>query len=773
MFASGRPVRLDTSYIPMSVAGDASIPEPDTGPTGMYQRLAERGYLVARFVEEIEEIEVRRPTDEEATFLRLAERQPVLSDFVITITLSAADATAHVLENPFVPDVLDRHRVGLTLLLLTLLGAVFLAGFSEAIGIAVGLVTTYLALNLVVVVVAVGHVLATPRVVSDWRTLLTTQHTSPLAMVAVALLVFPKLALGLSGFETGVAVMPLVRGGAGDAPERPEGRIRGTRRLLTTAALIMSGFLVTSSFTTTVLIPPQEFQPGGEANGRALAYLAHEYLGEVFGTAYDLSTILILWFAGASAMAGLLNIVPRYLPRYGMAPDWTRAVRPLVLVFTAVAFAVTIIFDADVDAQGGAYATGVLVLILSAAIAVTLSAHRRGTRAAALGFGTVTLVLAYTTIANVIERPDGVKIASVFIVAIVVTSLISRATRSTELRVEGVCFDETARRFLREAAAGEIRLIANEPDARDEAEYVEKEKEQREDHHLSPDEPILFLEVTVPDASEFASTLRVTGEERYGYRILRVEAASVPNAIAALLLYIRDTTGKLPHVYFAWAEGNPVRSDLHHKHPLLSHGVIRLTFHADTCAPVRHGAVPGSPGSRRVGGRTPWLAGMPWDACSSPWPYCSPYPWPPRPRMRDRAAAPPRSCPSATATSPARPDGGQATAMTSRVTGTAPTGRRSGPAGTGRTTPTGCTAARSTTAATGPTSPRCAAPRSPSTTGSTWPVRGPDRERAARLGRRRVLQGRGAAGRPARHDRARLQRQDDRALDRRERPGIR
>ncbi|MEV7007013.1 amino acid transporter [Streptosporangium sp. NPDC051022] len=481
------------------------------------------------------------------------------TDFIITITLSSADATAHIIENPLVPEILRGHRIGVTLLLVSLLGAVFLRGFGEAIGIAVGLVGTYLALNLVVLVVAFQALLGEPRLVLSWKSVLAAQYPSTPVMVATALLVFPRLALGLSGFETGVAVMPLVKGLPDDDPERPEGRIHNTRHLLVTAASIMSVLLIASSLTTTLLIPAREFQPGGRANGRALAYLAHEYLGPAFGTAYDLSTITILWFAGASAMAGLLTVVPRYLPRYGMAPHWALARRPLVLVFTAVAFAITIIFRADVDAQGGAYATGVLVVILSAALAVTLSAHRRGDRRAAVTFGAITLLLVYTTAANILERPEGIKIASFFIGSIIVTSFASRATRSFELRVDEVILEPAARSFVEEAArSGQLLLVASNPAPRDHLSLREKERRARELHNLPRDVPVLLLEVTVTDASEFSSTLTVGGVERDGCRVLTVQSPSIANAIAALLLYLRDHTGRMPQIFFHWAEGNPV-----------------------------------------------------------------------------------------------------------------------------------------------------------------------------------------------------------------------
>jgi hypothetical protein len=521
------------------------------------------------------------------------------TSFIITITLSAADATAHIVENPFVTGHLDflHHRVAVTLVLITALGAIFLRGFKEAIGIAVFLVAIYLGLNLTVVAVGFYEIATHATVFWDWKQVLLGTYSSPFVMIGTALLVFPKLALGLSGFETGVVVMPLVKGDInGDAPQiesehltrsgesatQLSGRIYNTRKLLTVAALIMSFLLFASSLITTLLIPPEEFRPEtdtlepGAANGRALAYLAHQYLGDLFGTAYDLSTISILWFAGSSALAGLLNIVPRYLPRYGMAPEWARATRPLVVVFTGICFIVTILFRADVDAQGGAYATGVLALMTSAAIAVTLSARRRNEPVRWL-FMLISIVFLYTTIVNIFEQPDGIKIALIFIVAIVASSLFSRVWRSTELRVERIELDDQAREFVRKAAQGTVRIITNRRDRGDVLEYQMKEKEKRIDNHIPAGEPILFFEVTPGDASEFSGVLKIKGESVDGFKILRTESPAVPNAIAAFLLFLRNETGKLPHVYFGWSEGNPV-----------SYLLKYIAFGEGDTAPVTH-----------------------------------------------------------------------------------------------------------------------------------------------------------------------------------------
>ncbi|WP_055074475.1 APC family permease [Pseudanabaena sp. 'Roaring Creek'] len=483
----------------------------------------------------------------------------VATDFIITITLSAADATAHIVENPLVPAFFHGQMVPITLILVALLGAVFLKGFREAIGIAVLLVVVYLLLNLVIIFVGLQNISTHPEAIANWQKALFADHQSPLMLLGISVLVFPKLALGLSGFETGVAVMPLVKGNSDDTEEVPTGRVRNTYKMLTSAAWIMSFFLLTSSVVTTLLIPASEFAVGGKANGRALAFLAHQFFGDWFGTIYDISTISILWFAGASAMAGLLNIVPRYLPRYGMAPNWTLAVRPLVLVYTAIAFVVTLIFQADVEAQGGAYATGVLVLMTSAAFAVALASYKRGKRSEIVLFSTITLVFIYTTITNIIERPEGIRIAGTFIASIVVTSLVSRVWRSTELRSDRVEMDELAESFIQTTTERTVRVIAHRPNRGDDGEYCQKETDTRQEHHLPVDDPLIFLEIQVSDPSEFAGTIHIEGHQVGNYRILRSRGAAVPNTIAAILLDIRERTHKLPHAYFGWAEGNPLQ----------------------------------------------------------------------------------------------------------------------------------------------------------------------------------------------------------------------
>ncbi|GIG68101.1 amino acid transporter [Phytomonospora endophytica] len=484
----------------------------------------------------------------------------VATSWIITITLSSADATVHMVENPYFPAFLHGHEVLVTVVLLLVLGGVFLLGFSEAVGVAIPIVAVFLALNAAVVVAGIVKLIDTPADLSAWTDALTSGGGGFGGVVGPAILAFPLLVLGLSGFETGVSMMPLVAAKGKTAAEKLESRIRNTRKLLTAAALIMSVYLLATSFLTTVLIPAEAFEPGGEANGRALAYLAHETLGEFFGTAYDVSSIVILWFAGASAMAGLVNIVPRYLPAYGMAPEWGRAVRPVVIVYTLISIAITIAFKADVNAQAGAYATGILAMMVSGSVAVTISAIRRRQKAASAGFTVLTLILLYALIENVIEKPDGIAISALFIAGIVVVSLISRVSRTTELRAERIEFDEAARGFITDSIAfdGELTIIANRRQAGDALEYSEKEGAQRGMNPVPRSADVMFLEIDVVDPSEFSNTLSVRGVDVDGYRILRAESPAAPNAIAAILLALRDATGVRPHCHFEWAEGNPL-----------------------------------------------------------------------------------------------------------------------------------------------------------------------------------------------------------------------
>ena len=177
------------------------------------------------------------------------------TDFVITMTLSAADAAQHAVENPFLRPILGESRLGIALGLLTLLALVFLMGFNEAIHLAVAVAIPYLALNLAVIIRSSWEILHRPELFHQWRASLAL-HGDWTGLMFVGALVFPKLALGLSGFETGVSVMPLVSGEANQSlNQSPLRRIRNTRKLLAAAALIMSVMLIASSFVTTLLIP--------------------------------------------------------------------------------------------------------------------------------------------------------------------------------------------------------------------------------------------------------------------------------------------------------------------------------------------------------------------------------------------------------------------------------------------------------------------------------------------------------------------------------------
>ncbi|MEI7684508.1 MAG: amino acid transporter [Planctomycetota bacterium] len=520
------------------------------------------------------------------------------TDFVITKTLSAADAAVHLLENPIWPAEWrsEAWQIGVTMLLLVILAATFLRGFNEVIGIAVVIVAIYLILNTIVVGSGLLYLRKHPEALESWLGKVQSgdwrfhNHFSfgptPWGILATCILLFPKLALGLSGFETGVAVMPLIRGRATDTHDAPHGRVRNARKLLLTSALIMSVYLLGSSLVVSTLIGSEKLlhdhdtNSKGPAAGRALAYLAHgedlstgesatalnPMFGPVFGTVYDVSTIVILWFAGASAMAGLLNLIPHYLPRYGMAPEWARALRPLVFLFMVINLVVTWIFRADVEAQGGAYATGVLVLMSSGCIATVVDRWRHGTSPrwwirTPWYFVVVTFVFLYTTAANMFEKPDGIKIASFFIVAIIVSSIVSRFMRVKELRLQELQFYNDESNFLWNSMKHlEFPvLVPHRPGTRS---LKDKEAIIRKEHRLAPDVPIVFIEAQLGDTSDFYQSPRLEVLDQEGSFILRVhQCASIAHTIAALALEL-SKTGAPPEIHFGWSAESPLTANI-------------------------------------------------------------------------------------------------------------------------------------------------------------------------------------------------------------------
>jgi hypothetical protein len=393
------------------------------------------------------------------------------------------------------------------------------------------------------------------------------------SIAILCLLLLPQLSLGLSGFELSLILMPQVRGKPDDQEEHPRSRIRNTRKVLISAALIMSVYLLAAALVTTILIPESALIGSGPANNRALAYLAHggemaahasggaenlsPLFGPAFGAVYDIVTVLLLTLAGTSVMTALAGLLPTFLLRFGMELGWTARWGVMLAIFALVNLAVTLYFRADVEDQRGAYATGVLVLMSSASIVTALDRREakraRGKRRSAWYFTLIAVIFSATAAAVIVTAPTGLLIAFGFIVAVLSMSVVIRAVRSDELRTVGYDFASPGAQAMWE----ELRildfpvLVPRRPGLRD---RDEKEAHIRRDHSLDPNAVIVFLEIEVDDPSNFLQQLMIDVEKEHKRYVIHVSrCVSVAHAISAIAMEMSKES-KPPSLHFGWTD---------------------------------------------------------------------------------------------------------------------------------------------------------------------------------------------------------------------------
>ncbi|VTR97285.1 Putative amino acid transporter OS=Streptomyces ambofaciens ATCC 23877 GN=SAMR0252 PE=4 SV=1 [Gemmata massiliana] len=545
-------------------------------------------------------------------------------DLVFTRTFSTATAAEHLTFNPHpqwqqalddatrwgdgaragLPDWAKRRSDGLwhrqtvvslvILVLSTATGLLFFRGYTRNfIRLAALTVLVYLAMTLVVIGSGVAYLVDHPKLIASWWADVWSGNWKPGAeapspggwgaLLGACIPLVPALCLGLSGFELTLMAMPLVRGRAGDDPERPHGVIRNTRLLLTLAAVTMSAYLLTSTLVTTVLIPPGAQEVNGQAKYRSLAYLAHggtlsdgqpatemnPVLGLTFGTAYDAATVAILALAGLSFALTLASWIPPYLNRLGMEFSWSVKLGVLAYLFLALKFVLIAYYATDIDAHRAAYLTAVLALFAFAALAATVDVwQRRAARGwrkalrvppvfllALATFGACTILVAWT-------RPVGAVVAGAFVALVLVLSVISRAWRSTEFRFEAFEFADkvTEHEWERLMAADLPILVPLRPGKHD---LRAREIEVRTRHRIPGTLPIMFVLAEVADPSDFNQRplVRIAREE--GRVVIHItRCCSVAHAVAACALELAKTGG-VPEVHFGWSVENPVTANLH------------------------------------------------------------------------------------------------------------------------------------------------------------------------------------------------------------------
>jgi hypothetical protein len=535
----------------------------------------------------------------------------IATDFVLTRSLSTADAAIHLIHNPMWKEHVEwvgNHKADVRGWLPSFLQGRFLDFWNEQVVITMLLAVlgfTFWALlqgrftpwfmRLTVIVVVVYMLLTAlilgsggmylvqhPDLVEQWWTHTVPQelaassaHLGDLALALGWLFMrtFPRTVLALSGFELSMASAWLVRGRDDDNPSHPAGRVRNARRLLLAAACVMSLFVLASVLNVTLLVNESALANDNSAAHRALAYLAHKpgeispVFGATFGTVYDVSTILILLLAGASSTLGFRDVVPHYLARFGMQLRWAHKVGVIRHLFNVVILLVTFVFHASVALQQWAYATSVLVLLTGASVAATLDLRNRF-RGSWLRPLVLTPFLLYTVfflvaaLLTTMLNPTGLAIAMAFVGVVFLTAFVSRWMRSTELRFAEFAFvDEASRARWEDICQLEFQVLV--PHRPGHVTIAQKENEVRHKHRLTPDVPIIFIEADLGDPSDFfhVPLMRIDSEE--GREVIRVSrCASIAHVLAAIALEFRKV-GKPPELVFGWSNENPLAANLH------------------------------------------------------------------------------------------------------------------------------------------------------------------------------------------------------------------
>ena len=537
----------------------------------------------------------------------------VATNFVFTRTLSTADAAVHILNHPnpswqrtlnewaaagvgarpisdnaiwqAVWSFWDRQLVTTLILLAVnfLIWPIVWYGFTRRmVQFALALVAGYLLLTAAIIGSGLAYVARHPEIVDGWWASVragawridkpTWAGGDTRSLVKMCLWLLPKMALGLSGFELSLVVMPVLRGTGAK-------QVAGARKLLLSSAGIMGALLLGSALVTTLLMLPGSLLPGGAARERALAYLAHggelapgidprdvnPLFGPEFGAVYDLATVLVLCLAGASVTLGLKSLMPQFLLRFGMELRWAYAIGFIYQLFALINLAVTLVFRASVENQRSAYAVSVLALLTSAAGASALDRRRRGgfgNAMLSLPFAAVAVVFAAMGLGIVVYHPGSVLIAGLFIAAIVSTSMMSRAWRAREFRFDGFEFaGGTTRELWDKVRHLEYSvLVPIRPGGRSDVDA--REAVIRKRHRVDDDVPVIFLEVELGDPSDFLQhPLMSIREEPRRYLIRVTRCVSIAHVVVAVGLEF-SKVGEPPEIHFGWSDQTPLAANL-------------------------------------------------------------------------------------------------------------------------------------------------------------------------------------------------------------------